>query len=52
MKILFRNENIEFLELSEAHTRQYIEADSAWCALADLATADVRGSMMWRAQSA
>ena len=49
----FHNENFEFLELSEAQTRQYIDADSAWRALAmaDLAAAEVRGSMMWRTQS-
>ena len=49
----FSDENFEFTELSEAQTRQYIDADSAWRALAaaDLATAVVRGSMMWRTQS-
>ena len=46
-------ENFDFIELSEAQTRQYIDADSAWRALAsaDLAAAEVRGSMMWRVQS-
>ena len=49
----FFDENFELLELSEAQTRQYIDADSAWRALAasDLAAAEVRGSMMWRNQS-
>ena len=47
------HENFAFVELSEAQTRQYIDADSAWRALAsaDLAAAEVRGSMMWRVQS-
>ncbi len=49
----FHDENFEFIELSEGQTRQYIDADSAWRALAaaDLAAAEVRGSMMWRVQS-
>ncbi|MEO6017455.1 MAG: GSU2403 family nucleotidyltransferase fold protein [Polaromonas sp.] len=49
----FSYENFELIELSEAQTRQYIDADSAWRALAaaDLAVAEVRGSMMWRIQS-
>ena len=47
------HENFAFAELTEAQTRQYIDADSAWraLALADSAAADVRGSMMWRMQS-
>ena len=51
--MIFYDENFEFLELSEAQTRQYIDADSAWRALtaADLAAEEVRGSMMWRTQS-
>ena len=51
MKILY--ENFDFAELSEAQTRQYIDADSAWRALAtaDVAAAEVRGSMIWRVQS-
>ena len=38
------HENFAFIELSEAQTRQYIDADSAWRALAsaDLAAAEVR----------
>ena len=46
-------ENAAFLELTEAQTRQYIDADSAWRALeaANQAAAEVRGSMMWRTQS-
>ena len=46
-------ENFAFAELTEAQTRQYIDADSAWraLALADAAAAEVRGSMMWRIQS-
>lgn len=46
-------ERTTFFELSEAQTRQFIDAESAWRALADarLAAAEVRGSMMWRTQS-
>ncbi len=46
-------EKLDFLELSEAQTRQYIDAEAAWRALeaADLAAAEVRGSMMWREQA-
>lgn len=46
-------EKLEFLELTEAQTRQYIDAEAAWRALeaADLAAAEVRGSMMWREQA-
>ncbi|MDQ3272318.1 MAG: nucleotidyltransferase domain-containing protein [Pseudomonadota bacterium] len=49
----FNHENLEFLELTEAQTRQYIDAEAAWRALeaADLAAAEVRGSMMWREQA-
>ena len=45
--------DIAFMELSEAQTRQYIDADGAWRALnaAGLAAAEVRGSMMWRTQA-
>lgn len=46
-------ENIDFAELIEAQTRQYIDAESAWRALEDAqaAAAEVRGSMMWRIQA-
>ncbi len=46
-------ENLTFLELSEAQTRQYIDAEATWRALEDakLAAAEVRGSMMWREQA-
>lgn len=46
-------ENPEFLALSEAQTRQYIDAESAWRALEEArqATSEVRGSMMWRTQA-
>jgi hypothetical protein len=47
------HENVNLVELSEAQTRQYIDAESAWRALQDarLAAAEVRGSMMWRTQN-
>jgi len=53
MKMNINYENPQFFELSEAQTRQYIDAESAWRALEDarLAAAEVRGSMMWREQS-
>jgi hypothetical protein len=46
-------ENSNFLVLSEAQTRQYIDAEAAWRALDDArrAAEEVRGSMMWRAQA-
>lgn len=46
-------ENAAFLELTEAQTRQFIDADAAWRALeaANQAAAEVRGSMMWRVQA-
>lgn len=47
------HENVNLVELSEAQTRQYIDAESAWRALQDarLAATEVRGSMMWRTQN-
>ena len=44
---------LRFNELTEAQTRQYIDAEAAWRALADAqaAAAEVRGSMMWRTQA-
>lgn len=46
-------ENTSFFALTEAQTRQYIDAEAAWRALeeARLAAAEVRGSMMWRTQN-
>lgn len=46
-------ENLTFQELTEAQTRQYIDADSSWRALeaANRAAAEVRGAMMWRTQA-
>jgi hypothetical protein len=46
-------ENVEFIELTEAQTRQYIDASASWRALevAQAASAEVRGSMMWRTQA-
>ncbi|MFT3719683.1 GSU2403 family nucleotidyltransferase fold protein [Pseudorhodoferax sp.] len=46
-------ENTDILPLSEAQTRQYIDAESAWRALAQArqAACEVRGSMMWRTQA-
>lgn len=46
-------EKFEFAALTEAQTRQYIDADAAWRALEDArqAVKEVRGSMMWRTQS-
>lgn len=46
-------ENLQLIELTEAQTRQYIDADSAWRALqaAQAAAREVRGSMMWREQA-
>ncbi len=42
-----------FLALSEAQTRQYIDAEAAWRALdeANKAAEEVRGSMTWRTQA-
>lgn len=44
---------IGFFTLSEAQTRQLIDAQAAWQALeaARLAASEVRGSMMWRTQA-
>lgn len=52
MEINYENNN--FFELSDAQTRQYIDAESAWRAFEDarLAATEVRGSMLWRTQSA
>lgn len=49
----YHYESASFAELTEAQTRQYIDAESAWCALEDAqaAAAEVRGSMMWRTQT-
>lgn len=49
----FNYENPEFFALSEAQTRQYIDAEASWRALeeAQLAVAEVRGSMTWRTQN-
>ena len=46
-------EDATFLPLTEAQTRQFIDAESAWRAWEDarVAAAEVRGSMMWRTQS-
>ena len=46
-------ENSTFVALSEAQTRQYIDAEAAWRALddADRSAEEVRGSMMWRTQA-
>lgn len=46
-------ENLAFIELTEAQTRQYIDAEASWRALEDARTAaaEVRGSMMWRTQT-
>jgi len=46
-------ENLAFVELTEAQTRQYIDAEASWRALEDAQTAaaEVRGSMMWRMQT-
>ncbi|WP_114969141.1 GSU2403 family nucleotidyltransferase fold protein [Rhodoferax ferrireducens] len=46
-------ENLAFIELTEAQTRQYIDAEASWRALEDAQTAaaEVRGSMMWRTQT-
>lgn len=46
-------ENLHFIELTEAQTRQYIDAEASWRALEDAQTAaaEVRGSMMWRTQT-
>ncbi len=45
-------ENADFAEMTEAQTRQYIDAEAAWRALeqARQAALEVRGSMMWRTQ--
>ncbi|WP_326533196.1 GSU2403 family nucleotidyltransferase fold protein [Pseudorhodoferax sp.] len=47
------SENTVMGALSEAQTRQYIDAESAWRALeeAQQAAQEVRGSMMWRTQA-
>ncbi|MHB1249286.1 MAG: GSU2403 family nucleotidyltransferase fold protein [Polaromonas sp.] len=47
------HEKFGFIELTEAQTRQYIDAEASWRALeaAHAATAEVRGSMMWRTQA-
>jgi hypothetical protein len=47
------SENLSFGELTEAQTRQYIDAESAWRALVDteVAMREIRGSMMWRQQA-
>ncbi|MDD5030421.1 MAG: GSU2403 family nucleotidyltransferase fold protein [Rhodoferax sp.] len=46
-------ENFHFVELTEAQTRQQIDATACWHAwqAAAAAVAQVRGSMMWREQS-
>ena len=46
-------EKLAFLPLTEAQTRQLVDADSAWRALQDArqAAVEVRGSMLWREQS-
>lgn len=46
-------EKFTFNELTEAQTRQYIDAEASWRALEDAkaAAAEVRGSMMWRTQA-
>lgn len=51
--MLFDYENPNFFALSEAQTRQYVDAHASWQALeaAQLAAAEVRGSMMWRTQN-
>lgn len=50
---MIHDENADFSALSEAQTRQYIDAESAWRALEDAqqAALEVRGSMIWRTQS-
>ncbi|MCX7256166.1 MAG: GSU2403 family nucleotidyltransferase fold protein [Polaromonas sp.] len=47
------SENFAFMELTEAQTRQFIDAEAAWRALqaAQQAAKEVRGSMMWRTQA-
>jgi hypothetical protein len=47
------SENLNFGELTEGQTRQYIDAESAWRALGETDTAarEIRGSMMWRQQA-
>jgi hypothetical protein len=49
----FHTETPYFLALTEAQTRQLVDADSAWRAFQDAlaASAEVRGSMLWRVQS-
>ena len=49
----FDYENPSFFALNEAQTRQYIDAEASWRALeaAQLAVAEVRGSMAWRTQN-
>lgn len=47
------DENGDISALSEAQTRQYIDAESAWRALEEArqAALEVRGSMIWRTQA-
>ena len=47
------HENFDFIELTEAQTRQYIDASASWRALeaAKASVTEVRGSMMWRTQA-
>ena len=49
----FHTEKFGFLDLTEAQTRQLVDADSAWRAMQEArhSTQEVRGSMMWRVQS-
>lgn len=49
----FDIEKSTFIPLTEAQTRQFIDAESAWRALQDArqAALEVRGSMLWRVQS-
>ena len=49
----FDTEKSAFIPLTEAQTRQFIDAESAWRALHDVrqAALEVRGSMLWRVQS-
>lgn len=46
-------ENFDFIELTEAQTRQYIDASASWRAFeaAKASMTEVRGSMMWRTQA-
>ena len=47
------HENFDFIELTEAQTRHYIDARASWRALeaAKASVTEVRGSMMWRTQA-